>query len=222
MQSIASAYFEAQKIPQDLVTGIVVTLIGLIVLFSVKPKLSIDNNVILPSVSDKASHGFSVTNRGLLSVIEVKAKLFTVDTSKEPRTRTYIELEFDELFQLAGRLAERRHRSDDLKRDNKFRFRVKVGDVQVGAVKVGDVQVGAVKVGDVQVGDVQVGAVKIGDVKIGDVKEGETIDLSGNKYLVFQVSARHGFTNFTSLAIQRWTFKNNQFIPWDGKQNPFT
>lgn len=64
MYSLTSAYFEAQKIPQDLVTGVLVTLIGLTVLFMVKPKLSIDQHVKPPSSSDRADYGFSVTNRG--------------------------------------------------------------------------------------------------------------------------------------------------------------
>ena len=94
MQSIASAYFEFQRIPQDLITGVVVTLIGLCLLFTVKPRLSIDEQVKPPSSPDGTDYRFSVINRGLVTVIEVKAKLFTVDYSNG--SRTYIELEFDE------------------------------------------------------------------------------------------------------------------------------
>ncbi len=176
MQSIASAYFEAQRIPQDLVTGVVVTIIGLITLFMVKPKLSIDHHVKPPSSSDRADYGFSVTNYGLLTVIEVKAKLFTVDSSKGFSSRTYIELEFDEIFKLSGQITKITQKSYYLRPNNKFQFRV---------------------------------------------KEGQTIDLGGSKYLVFQVSARHIFTNFTRLTIQRWTLKDDWLSPWDGKEDPF-
>ena len=177
MQGIAAAYFEPQRILQDLVTGVVVTLIGLIALFAVKPNLRIDKDVKAPSSSDRTDYGFSVTNYGLLTVIEVKAKLFTVDASTGRRSRTYIELEFDEIFRLSGRIDKIRGSSYHLPLDNEFLFRV---------------------------------------------KEGETIDLSGRKYLVFQVSARHKFTNFTRLKIQRWTRRDNEFSSWDGKKNPFT
>jgi len=155
-------------------------------------------------------------------VIEVKAKLFTVDTSKDPSTRTYIDLEVDELFQLSGRSAEKKHRDDYLKQNSRFRFRVKAGDAKMTDIETGNVKIGDVKIGIVKLGDVQAGDAKIGGVKTGGVKTGETIDLSGKKYLVFQVSARHSFTNFTSLAIQRWTFTNNKLVPWDGKKDRFT
>lgn len=100
-----------------------------------------------------------------------------MDSSKGRSSRTYIELEFDEIFKLSGKIAKRTHGSYHLTSNNKFQFRV---------------------------------------------KEGQTIDLDGSKYLVFQISARHIFTNFTRLAIQRWTSADGGFSAWDGKRNPFT
>jgi hypothetical protein len=43
---VASGFFEADTIPQDMVTGVVVTFIGLVILFSIKPRLKIKLRVL--------------------------------------------------------------------------------------------------------------------------------------------------------------------------------
>lgn len=59
----ASGIFEADRIPQDMLTGIIVTLIGLVILFSFKPRLKIE----LRGSGDNPI--FLVRNRGIVQVI---------------------------------------------------------------------------------------------------------------------------------------------------------
>jgi len=107
-----------------------------------------------------------------MQVIEIKAKLFKIDTS-QTHTREALDLRVDELFQLSGRLTPGKRRQDappgssqgPLLEKNVFRFRVKKELLP-------------------------------------------KVNVSGPDYLLFQVVARHGFTNFTRLTIKR-VYKTN-------------
>ena len=157
----ASGIFEADRIPQDMITGIIVTLIGLVILFSIKPRLKIELR------GSRDNPIFLVRNQGLMQVIEIRAKLFRIDTS-QTHTREALMLRVPELFKLSGRLTPDRRREGApegapggaLLNKNEFRFRA-------------------------------------------DSNSLSKIDVSGHDYLLFQVMARHGFTNFTRLSIKR-------------------
>jgi hypothetical protein len=157
----ASGFFEVDTIPQDMVTGVVVTFIGLVILFSIKPRLKIELG------GSRENPIFLVRNRGLMQVIEIRAKLFKIDTS-QTHTRETLQLRVPELFQLSGVWtpdtrrdgAPERSPNDRLLKKNEFRFRV-------------------------------------------DKESLSKLEVSGRDYLLFQVIARHGFTNFTRLHIKR-------------------
>lgn len=157
MTLTASRFFDADKIPQDLVTGVIVTLIGLVILFSIKPRLKVE---LQGSRKDPI---FLVRNIGLMQVIEIKAKLFKINTS-QTHTREAINLRVNELFQLSGGLTPDKRRQGMAQgphlKKNEFRFRVESGSLW-------------------------------------------KINVTGCDYLLFQVVARHGFTNFTRLTIKR-------------------
>ncbi len=157
MTLTASGLFEADTIPQDLVTGVIVTLIGLVILFSIKPRLKVELQ------GSRKNPIFLVRNIGLMQVIEIKAKLFKINTS-QTHTREALSLRVDELFQLSGGLTPDKRRREALQgpylKKNEFRFRMESGSLC-------------------------------------------KIDVTGHDYLLFQVVARHGFTNFTRLTIKR-------------------
>jgi hypothetical protein len=156
-----SRMFDADKIPQDVLTGIIVTLIGLVILFLIKPRLTIE---LQGSRKDPI---FLVRNAGFMQVIEIRAKLLKIDTA-QTHTRQAVNLRVPELFQISGRMTRDRRRKgaphgsprDALLDKNEFRFRVE-------SQYVGNIEV------------------------------------HGQDYLLFQVVSRHGFTNFTRLAIKR-------------------
>jgi hypothetical protein len=158
---VASGFFEADTIPQDMVTGVVVTFIGLVMLFSIKPRLKIELR------GSRENPFFLVRNRGLMQVIEIRAKLFKIDTS-QTRTREILQLRVSELFQLSGIWTPDTRRdgapegssNGRLLKKNEFRFRV-------------------------------------------DMVSLSKLEVRGHDYLLFQVIARHGFTNFTRLHIKR-------------------
>ena len=91
MTLTASGLFEVDTIPQDLVTGVIVTLIGLVILFSFKPRLTVE---LQGSRKDPI---FLIRNVGFMQVIEIKAKLFKIDTS-QTHTRETLDLRVPELF----------------------------------------------------------------------------------------------------------------------------
>ena len=161
MIHIASGLLEAERIPQDMVTGVVVTFIGLVILFSFKPRLKIELG------GSRGNPFFLVRNRGLVKVIEIEARIFKIDTS-QTHARETLQLRIPELFQLSGRWTPdtRRHGAPEgssrgaLLKKNEFRFRV-------------------------------------------DSESLSKLEVSGHDYLLFQVIARHGFTNFTRLHIRR-------------------
>ena len=41
------------------------------------------------------------------------------------------------------------------------------------------------------------------------------------EYLLFQVRAKHGFTNFGRTAIGRWVVRDGEFELWPAEQDPF-
>jgi hypothetical protein len=45
--------------------------------------------------------------------------------------------------------------------------------------------------------------------------------LGPDAFLLFQVNAKHGFTNFSRIAVERWIRKDGRFERWDGKENPW-
>ena len=170
----ASAWFDAQRIPQDLVTGVVVTLIGLLILFAVKPRLRINSKVYQPTPSETdAAWGFDVTNEGRFPVIEVKARLFKISEKTKPPTRDRIALRTEELFQLRGTWNAKSARSGTYGPPNGFRFVVE-GTQALPA-------------------------------------------LGPDEFLLFQVNAKHGFTNFSRVALRRWARVDGKLVAWDGK-----
>jgi hypothetical protein len=119
MTPIASALFDANSIPQDLVTGVIVTLLGLLILFSFKPRLSIEPR------GSREEPSFLIANKGLMQVIEIRAKLFNIDRSKTPAKREPLELVVSELFQLPGKMSREKHRPGDLGKKSEFWFGIK-------------------------------------------------------------------------------------------------
>lgn len=179
MSVVASAWFDGQHVPQDLVTGVLVTLIGLLILFAIKPRLTVALDIYRPAQGEpaKPAYGFRVTNAGRAPVIEIKARLFRVDTNSRPPAREPVALKTDELFQLPGRWARNRRRPASYGSLDSFRFLI--GDTHVAPA------------------------------------------LSRGEYLLFQVSSKHAFTNFSRVALQRWVWRDGKLEPWDGRGNPW-
>ena len=121
VEAAESPWVDVHAIPQDLIEGVVSTFIGLMILFSIKPRLKIE---LLPvqrkdqsetsdtgngepsekSASDPRSETFrfKVTNQRLRKVTEVKVRLWRVTRAG---SRQAIDLVVDELFELRGRLS---------------------------------------------------------------------------------------------------------------------
>jgi hypothetical protein len=100
-----SGFFDPINIPQDIITGIVATFVGLVILFCIKPRLTIELVRSFHTRSSGERSGrvtFVVTNKGAMQVIEVEARLFRVDVSVSPPTREPLDLRTSELFQLSG------------------------------------------------------------------------------------------------------------------------
>ena len=181
MSVMASEWFGGPRIPQDLITGVIVTLIGLVILFAIKPRLQIDPRIWANEEErkKKAGYGFHVSNKGRVLVIEIKARLFKVDESTKPPTREEIALKMPELFQLRGKWAPKGNRPTSHLPPNEFRFLVKDGQ--------------------------------------------DEPQLAQFEFLLFQVNGKHGFTNFSRVAVQRW-YRNayGDLMTWDAKGNPWT
>jgi hypothetical protein len=110
------SWIDIHSVPQDLIIGVVTTFIGLLILFSIKPRLEVEPKPCLPpnkgektttDVSrDERSPtlGFTVTNKGLRKVLEVQVRLFRIDRT-ETFDRHKISLDIEELFEIRGRLS---------------------------------------------------------------------------------------------------------------------
>ncbi|MBV9093495.1 MAG: hypothetical protein JO132_06415 [Streptosporangiaceae bacterium] len=178
---MASEWFEGSHIPQDLITGVVVTLIGLLILFAIKPKLQIDPKIWEPSEEEKKNkggYGVHVINKSRVAVIEIEARLFKVNDKTSPPTREPICLKTPELFRLRSKWAPKSNRPTSHLPPNEFRFLIKDGPA--------------------------------------------TPVLTSYEFLLFQVNSKHGFTNFSRVAIQRWYRNaNGNLMTWDGKGDPW-
>ncbi len=217
MLATASGFFEPAHIPQDVITGIVTTFIGLALLFCVKPSLDIrfpkaeksprrggirftrtrpavDIRPSGPTSSTEpvGTAAFVVTNRGVMQVVEVEARLFKVDVSVDPPTREPVKLRTPGLFQLSGRATPAKRRSVVHGAKGEFRFITKGPLDPVG-------------------------------FKRWPRPPGESA-VPGElrcEYLLFQVRAKHGFTNFGRTAIGRWVVRDGEFELWPAEQDPF-
>jgi hypothetical protein len=195
MFAIGSGFFEPINIPQDIITGIVATFIGLVILFSIKPRLVIE--LVQPSPTRSPSEGtcratFVVTNKSAMQVIEVEARLFRVDVSVSPPTRAPVHLRTSELFQLSGWATPSQRRSVIQGPKGKFSF--------------------------VTRDPLDPAQFKEWRNLVGPAGKTETLK---SEYLLFQVRAKRGFTNFGRTAIRRWIVEDNQFVPWQTKEDPF-
>jgi len=95
---------------------VVTTFIGLLILFSIKPRLEVElksrlpKNEAAPATADGSRDqrsptlGFTVTNKGLRKGLEVQTRLFRIDRT-ETFERYKICLDVDELFEIRGRLS---------------------------------------------------------------------------------------------------------------------
>lgn len=126
-KAVASPWIDGHAIPQDLIEGVISTFIGLLILFSIKPRLRIEFLPVLGMAKVKISgvtgdkqpetpaddqqaetaddeqrsetFKFKVTNRRLRKVVEVKIRLWRV---RKVGSRQAIDLVVDELFELRG------------------------------------------------------------------------------------------------------------------------
>jgi hypothetical protein len=106
------SWIEVHTIPQDLILGVIATFVGLVILFSIKPRLKIDPLPVEGEAEDKTSatgdddrsetFSFRVKNRRLRKVIEVKVRLLRI---RKEGSRKKIDLVDDELFELRGKLS---------------------------------------------------------------------------------------------------------------------
>jgi hypothetical protein len=184
MTLTASGLFNADQIPQDLVTGVVVTLIGLVLVFSIKPRLTIGLD---PTTNDQLA--FIVCNTGRMQVIEIRAKLFWIDTAGL-RTRHPIGLEISELFQLSGTWTSV---------DQLAATPAEPVSGPSGQTASADSPSGP-SPGEKQPRSLAKNEFRFKADKLGVAD----IELKNKDYLLLQVVARHGFSNFTRLAIRRF------------------
>jgi hypothetical protein len=125
MLATQSGFFEPINIPQDIITGIVATFIGLAILFYIKPRLDIQllqPSTIKSSTERSGKAAFVVKNKGAMQVVEVEAKLFKVDVSVFPSRRELVDLTTSELFQLSGWATPSQRRSVIQGPKGEFRF----------------------------------------------------------------------------------------------------
>jgi uncharacterized protein len=193
----ASSWVEARTIPRDLIIGIIGTFIGLVILFSIKPKLKIELD---------PDGGFRVTNKGLRQVIDVKARLFRVDGSGK-RLRHKIDLANDELFSIRGWLS-RSNVYLETTGDQNQHFRATWGWLLRTRLKkrLGRNHASAEEA-------IQKYREKFGHDKRtkriytfwprGDIHT-EINQLKAEDYILFQVLAKSGFTGFTRLKTRRF------------------
>ena len=100
-------WIEVHSIPQDLIEGVIATFIGLVILFSIKPRLRIklaeaEERAKGTTAADKQpseNFRFRVTNRRLRKVVEVKVQLLRIQGG----WRHKIDLVYNELFELRGK-----------------------------------------------------------------------------------------------------------------------
>ena len=175
MASTMSDWFDAKRIPQDFLTGIIVTIIGLAILFRVKPRMSID--LVHAKSESQEAYTFRVTNSTRMQVIEVKARVFIVDASTDPPTRRALQLKVSELFQLSGRRTPEKKRSGIFGEKNQYIF---LPQPPLEGTKVGECE-----------------------------------------FLLFQVYAKHGFSNFGNVTRKRWINRDANLVEWSGNEDDF-
>ena len=127
-----------------------------------------------------------------MQVVEVEARLFKVDVSVDPPTREPVKLRTPGLFQLSGRATPAKRRSVVHGAKGEFRFITKGPLDPVG-------------------------------FKRWPRPPGESA-VPGElrcEYLLFQVRAKHGFTDFGRTAIGRWVVRDGEFELWPAEQDPF-
>ena len=214
----ASPWIDADSIPQDLIEGVITTFIGLMILFSIKPRLRIDLNPeeTAKAKSDerpKALSGggpvkqgpkrsenfrFRVTNTRLSKVIEVRARLLRI---RRPGARTPIGLVDEELFELRGHWSPLRPSCIELLQARLARPGPGEAKTETGTEESGESTLEKLR------------AERKRDRRdrahftfrpIGEELETEVRDLDENDYILFQVIAKNSFTGFSRLTRKRF------------------
>lgn len=151
----------------SLAVGVVASLLWLLVLFAVKPRLEVEVKGRRAGGKPTPGWAFVVTNKSLVSAVQVRARLWRVSLPKGGfATRQPVALKNDELFRLNGSWAggQTIRQRKDRTGDNRFRFLTDPDSLPL-------------------------------EDCLGDTD-----------YLLFQVWAQHGFTNFgrvTTKIIER-------------------
>ena len=216
-QIAASSWIDTDSIPQDLIEGVVTTFIGLVILFSIKPRLRIDlhrpdtkpDGKPGPSrepqetsggdgsgpKEDEPSEifGFRVTNKRLSRVIEVRARLLRIRRHGQRKT---IDLIADELFELRGQRSPLQPSYWSLVRARLARLSLDKSKREEAGATVRELS-------DTCAGDRDDRAHFTFCPVRGKLEE--EIELLGkDDYILFQVIAKNGFTGFSRLARERF------------------
>jgi hypothetical protein len=109
----------------SLVVGVLGSLIWLLVLFCIKPRLTVEVRGRRLRGQPVPGVAFVVTNNSLASAVQLQARLWRVSPDDGYPTRSPVALRNGELFRLNGSWASRRRsreQRDNRTGDNRFRF----------------------------------------------------------------------------------------------------
>jgi hypothetical protein len=221
-KAISSPWIDVHTIPQDLIEGVVATFIGLVILFSIKPRLKIE---LLPvgrkakgnesdTGNDQPSETFSfrVTNRRWRKVTEVRVRLLRI-----PRggARQKIDLTYDELFELRGRWSPLKPSRGELLSAYLERLTLDESRRQAAQAKIKDRR-------NRRTADKRIRGHFTFYPKRGELEK-ESRHLQEHDFVLFQVIARDAFTGSSRLKTVRFYKADLEKVAGQapsGKQSP--
>jgi hypothetical protein len=197
----ADSWINVHAIPQDLIEGVITTFLGLVILFSIKPRIKIrlepekrGTNAGDDSGQQSPAFCFKVTNRRLRKVVELEARLLWIHDGGMRREE--IELTCNKLFELRGKWSPLKPSLGSLLRARAGLLRCKP---RRAAVKDEIDKCRAARDDD------KTKKALFGFRSVAGKLEHEIGELRGRDFILFQVIARDAFTGSSRLKTQRFS-----------------
>jgi len=197
----ADSWINVHAIPQDLIEGVITTFVGLVILFSIKPRLKIrlepekrGTSAGNDSGQQPSAFCFKVTNRRLRKVVELEARLLCIHEGGMRREE--IELTCNKLFELRGKWSPLKPSLGSLLRARAELLR---GKTRRATVKDEIDKCRAARDDD------RTKKALFGFRPVAGKLEHEIGELSGRDFILFQVIARDAFTGSSRLKTQRFS-----------------